>query len=113
LIDTRTTGEYCGESKLAKRGGAIPTSKHLEWIDTLDARTGRFKDAAVLRKLFKDAVIDPSMPATTYCQSGGRASVMAFVLEMVSGKEARVYYRSWSEWGNDENTPIVTPPPKR
>jgi 3-mercaptopyruvate sulfurtransferase SseA len=37
---------------------------------------------------------------------------MAFVVELVSGKPARNYYRSWSEWGNDPKTPIVTPKKK-
>ena len=109
LIDARTKDEHCGESKTAKRNGAIPGSKHLEWSDTVEKKTGRFKSAAELTKLFEDAGIDPSKPATTYCQSGGRASVMAFVLELMSGKEARNYYHSWAEWGNDSDTPVVKP----
>jgi thiosulfate/3-mercaptopyruvate sulfurtransferase len=109
IVDTRSTGEYCGTEKSAKRNGTMPGSKHLEWSDTLDAKTGRFKTAAELAKLFQEAGIDPSRPATTYCQSGGRASVMAFVLELMGGKPARNYYRSWAEWGNAAETPIVTP----
>jgi thiosulfate/3-mercaptopyruvate sulfurtransferase len=109
VIDTRSTGEFTGQKKLAKRGGAIPQAKHLEWSDTIDQRTGRFKPPAELAKLFKDAGIDPAKPATTYCQSGGRASVMAFALELTSGKAARNYCRSWAEWGNDERTPIDKP----
>jgi thiosulfate/3-mercaptopyruvate sulfurtransferase len=112
VIDTRSEGEYCGETVKAKRGGAIPGAKHLEWSDTIDRKTGRFKSAGDLAKLFKEAGIDPNRPATTYCQSGGRAAVMAFVLELASGKPARNYYRSWSEWGNDPKTPIVKPKKK-
>ncbi len=112
VIDTRSEGEYCGETAKAKRGGAIPGARHLEWSDTLDKKTGRFKSAAELKKLFRDTGIDPARPATTYCQSGGRAAVMAFVLELVSGKPARNYYRSWSEWGNDPKTPVVRPKKK-
>jgi thiosulfate/3-mercaptopyruvate sulfurtransferase len=109
IVDTRSTGEYCGTEKTAKRNGTVPGSKHLEWSDTLDPKTGRFKTPAELAKLFQEAGIDPARPATTYCQSGGRASVMAFVLELMGGKPARNYYRSWQEWGNAEETPIVTP----
>ena len=68
----------------AKRAGAIPGARHLEWSDLLDKRTGKFKPAPELEKLFADAGIDPKKPATTYCQSGGRASVMAFGLELIS-----------------------------
>jgi thiosulfate/3-mercaptopyruvate sulfurtransferase len=112
LLDTRSTKEYCGETNTAKRNGTLPGAKHLEWSDTLDAKTGRFKTAVQLAKLFKEAGIDPRQPTTTWCQSGGRASVMAFVLELMSGKPARNYYRSWSEWGNSSDTPIITPKKK-
>jgi len=109
IVDTRSEMEYCGEALTAKRNGAIPGAKHLEWSATLDPKTGRFKSPAELAKLLEDAGIDPKKPSTTYCQSGGRASVMAFVLELMGGKPARNYYRSWAEWGNDADTPIVKP----
>jgi thiosulfate/3-mercaptopyruvate sulfurtransferase len=113
ILDVRSTGEYCGTTEKAKRSGAIPGAIHLEWIDTLDKKTGRFKPLSELARLFKDAGIDPKKPATTYCQSGGRAAVMAFVVELMGGREVRNYYRSWSEWGNDPDTPIVKPKPKK
>ncbi len=113
IIDTRSEGEYCGQEAHAKRGGAIPGAVHLEWSDTLDSKTKKFKSPTELRKLFKDAGIDPTKPAITYCQSGGRASVMAFVLELMGDKDVRNYYKSWAEWGNDPGTPIETPKPKK
>ncbi len=109
LVDSRSTGEFCGTEETAKRNGSMPGAVHLEWSDTLDKKTGRFKSADELTKLFKEAGIDPTKPAVTYCQSGGRAAVMAFALELMGGKEVRNYYRSWSEWGNAEETPIVKP----
>jgi thiosulfate/3-mercaptopyruvate sulfurtransferase len=109
LLDARSLGEHCGDKKTAKRSGAIPGAKHLEWSDTIDPKTGRFKGAAELTKLFKDAGIDPERPTTTYCQSGGRAAVAAFVIELMTGKPARNYYKSWAEWGNDPDTPVVKP----
>ncbi len=111
IIDTRSEGEYCGDTKLAERGGSIPGAKHLEWVELIDRKTQRFKAAPELAKLFKDAGIDPKHPAITYCQSGGRAAVMAFALELMGGSEVRDYYRSWSEWGNAPDTPIVQPRP--
>jgi thiosulfate/3-mercaptopyruvate sulfurtransferase len=50
-----------------------------------------------------------NQPAVTYCQSGGRASVVAFTLELMGGKQVKNYYRSWAEWGNAENTPVAKP----
>jgi thiosulfate/3-mercaptopyruvate sulfurtransferase len=110
IIDARSTGEFCGDQASGnKRAGAVPGAVHLEWSDLLDKKSGRFKSAGELTNLFKDAGIDPTKPAVTYCQSGGRASVMAFGLELMGGKDVRNYYRSWAEWGNDDNTPVVKP----
>jgi thiosulfate/3-mercaptopyruvate sulfurtransferase len=108
LIDARASGEFCGTLRTAKRNGAIPEAKNLEWVEVMN-KDGRFKSAADLAKLFKDAGIDLTKPTTTYCQSGGRAAVMAFAVELMTGKPARNYYRSWAEWGNDDKTPVVIP----
>src|SRR5216683_7304470 len=109
LVDSRSTGEFCGTEETAKRNGSMPGAVHLEWSDTLDKKTGRFKSADELTKLFKEAGIDPTKPAVTYCQSGGRAAVLAFTLELMGAKEVSNYYRSWAEWGNDPDTPIEKP----
>jgi thiosulfate/3-mercaptopyruvate sulfurtransferase len=109
IIDTRSEKEYCGQTKLAKRGGAIPLAKHLEWKQVLDPKTKRFKRPSELTKLFRDAGIRVDQPATTYCQSGGRAAVMAFTLELMGARDVRNYYRSWMEWGNSEDTPVEVP----
>jgi thiosulfate/3-mercaptopyruvate sulfurtransferase len=106
IVDARSAGEFCGDTKLAKRGGAIPGAKHLEWSDLIDAQTKRFKSAETLAKLFKDAGVSLERPNITYCQSGGRAAVMAFGLELMGAKNVRNYYRSWAEWGNSADTPV-------
>jgi thiosulfate/3-mercaptopyruvate sulfurtransferase len=112
ILDARSEAEHCGTEALAKRGGAIPSAKHLDWVDVIDQKTGRFKDSARIRKLLADAGVDPARPVVTHCQSGGRASVMALALELVGAKEVRNYYASWAEWGNAEDTPIVPGKPK-
>ncbi len=109
IVDARTRAEYCGEKALAKRGGAIPKAAHLDWSNLVDAKTGRFKSPQELAKLFKDAGVDLDKPVVTYCQSGGRASVMAFALELMGGKQVQNYYRSWAEWGNAADTPVEKP----
>jgi thiosulfate/3-mercaptopyruvate sulfurtransferase len=108
IIDARSEKEYCGEEARAKRGGAIPGAKNLDWTDLLN-KDGHFKSAAQLRQLFKAHDISLKEPAVTYCQSGGRASVMAFALELMGVKDVRNYYCSWNEWGNDPDTPVVRP----
>jgi len=93
----------------AKRNGAIPGAIHKEWTEVIDKKTQRFKSPEELSKLFEEAGIDLNKSSVTYCQSGGRAAVMAFALELMGGKSVRDYYRSWSEWGNAEDTPIERP----
>ena len=109
VADARSEKEYRGEEKKAKRGGAIPGACRLEWVEVIDPKTQRFKGPVELAKVIKEAGIDLGRPTVTYCQSGGRASVLAFALELMGAKDVRNYYRSWNEWGNDPDTPIVVP----
>jgi thiosulfate/3-mercaptopyruvate sulfurtransferase len=109
IVDARSTGEFCGESNTAKRNGAMPGAVHLEWTELIDKTSQRFKPPAEMRKLFKDKGIDLRRPIVTHCQSGGRSSVMAFALELMGGDQVRNYYKSWAEWGNAEDTPVVKP----
>ncbi|HLJ92367.1 MAG TPA: sulfurtransferase [Gemmataceae bacterium] len=110
IVDARSRGEYCGEEGSAKRGGAIPGAVHLEWLEVLDDKSQRFKRPEELSELFRKKGITVDRPAITYCQSGGRAAVMAFALELMGDDRVRNYYKSWAEWGNAEDTPIIKPP---
>jgi len=114
IVDARSQKEFCGEEKLKnKRAGAIPGAKNLEWDDLLDPKTGRFLPAVKIHMLLEGAEISLDRPTATHCQSGGRASVMAFALELMGAREVRNYYSSWAEWGNDPNTPIVPGTPNK
>jgi thiosulfate/3-mercaptopyruvate sulfurtransferase len=113
IIDARSEGEYCGLTKTAKRNGSIPGAVHLEWKDCLDPKTKRFKSPEEIARLLRDRKIDVEQPAVTYCQSGGRAAVVAFTLELMGGRQVKNYYKSWSEWGNAEDTPIQKVEPKK
>jgi thiosulfate/3-mercaptopyruvate sulfurtransferase len=106
ILDTRSRAEYCGTKEMAKRSGAIPGATHLEWVEVLDPQTHKFKGPNELLKLFQEKGIDLNRPSVAHCQSGGRASVMAFALELMGAKDVRNYYRSWEEWGNAQDTPI-------
>lgn len=106
VIDARCSDEFCGKLELAKRGGAVPTAKLLDWSSLIDEKTHRFKEPAELRRLFRDAGIALDRPSVTYCQSGGRASVMQFALELMGADHVCNYYQSWAEWGNADDTPI-------
>ncbi len=108
IVDARSEKEFCGDEKMNnKRAGAIPGAKQLEWSDLLDKPTQRFKTATELKALFADAGIALDKPSAAHCQSGGRASVMTFAMELMGAKSVGNYYQSWTEWGNADDTPVV------
>lgn len=108
IIDARSEDEYCGTSNSAKRNGHIPGATPLEWTELL-GKDKKFKSAPELQKLLAEKKIDLDKPAVTYCQSGGRAAVVSFGLELMGAKNVRNYYKSWAEWGNAEDTPVEVP----
>jgi thiosulfate/3-mercaptopyruvate sulfurtransferase len=105
LIDSRTASEYTGQQAQGPRGGRVPGAKHLEWKEFLDAH-GRFKSADEIAKLLVKRKVFAGETAITYCQSGGRASLDAFALELMGFKNVKNYYGSWSEWSADEKLPV-------
>ncbi|MEE9275565.1 MAG: rhodanese-like domain-containing protein, partial [bacterium] len=50
IHDTRSAGEYYAENVRAARGGAIPGSIHLEWLESIGP-DGAFKPAGELREM--------------------------------------------------------------
>jgi thiosulfate/3-mercaptopyruvate sulfurtransferase len=108
VVDARSAAEFCGDERLNnRRAGAIPGARQLEWSDLIDRTTHRFKPAPELRRLFRQAGIALDRPSATYCQSGGRASVMAFALELMGADGVSNYYPSWAEWGDAADTPVT------
>jgi thiosulfate/3-mercaptopyruvate sulfurtransferase len=85
----------------------------LEWNDLLAKDTHRFKPSTELRKLIDESGIRLDRPIATHCQSGGRASVMAFGLELMGAKNVSNYYTGWAEWGNSDDTPVVPGKPQK
>lgn len=114
IIDSRSEKEFCGIEKLGnRRAGAIPRAKHLEWSDLLDPASQRFKPEPALRRLFSESGIALDRPSVSHCQSGGRASVMVFALELMGARQVSNYYASWGEWGNADDTLVVPGKPKQ
>ncbi len=104
IVDARSAGEYTGTEKRAKRGGHVPTACSLEWSNLVD-KDGRFLAEPELKAKVAKAGVKAGDPLITHCQSGGRASVNAFVFERL-GFKTRNYYLGWSDWGNAEDTPV-------
>jgi thiosulfate/3-mercaptopyruvate sulfurtransferase len=104
IIDARSVPEHTGAEVRSKRGGHIPSACSLEWANLVD-KDGRFLDETSLRSKLERSGVKPREPVITHCQSGGRASVDAFVMERL-GFPTRNYYLGWSDWGNADETPV-------
>lgn len=65
VLDTRTAAEHYGHVARSARGGAIPGSIHIEWLNNLD-EDGMFKPAAELRTLYESAGITPEKRVMAY-----------------------------------------------
>lgn len=64
IVDTRSTDEFTGKDVRGKRGGHIPSAKHLDWKE-LVADNGRLKSPEQLRALFRQRGIEPDRTAVT------------------------------------------------
>jgi thiosulfate/3-mercaptopyruvate sulfurtransferase len=94
LVDARTDVEF--------EAGRIAACNHLDWKELVDSKTGKLLPAKELLAKLQQAGFEPDQPMITYCESGGRASVMAFALELMGGKHVANYYGSWSDWQDHE-----------
>jgi thiosulfate/3-mercaptopyruvate sulfurtransferase len=106
LLDCRSPAEYAGQDLRARRGGHIPGAVNIEWTRALDPqRHLRLKETAELAALYQQAGVTPDKQIITYCQTHHRSALSYIVLKNL-GYQVRAYPGSWSEWGNDPDTPV-------
>jgi thiosulfate/3-mercaptopyruvate sulfurtransferase len=120
IVDARTTREFNGDDIRALRGGHIPGAVNIpyesNWVDPETPRKLQrklvnnkdgmgIKDRAALQQLY--AGLDPEKETIVYCQSGGRASETATVLQELGFKNVRIYDSSWLGYGNDFTAPVA------
>ena len=111
IWDARSAAEYSGEKAFSKRGGHIPGAVNLEWTQTMDRDRGlRLLPLTTLRSRLQQLGIDDSKQVVTHCQSHHRSGLTYLVAKLL-GLSVQAYPGSWSQWGNDPNTPISTVQP--
>jgi len=107
VLDARSPGEYSGEDVRAQRGGHIPGAVNLEWLQTMDRdRHLRFKPDAELQAMLGERGITPEKEVITHCQTHHRSAHTYVMLKHLGYDRVRGYAGSWSEWGNDPDTPV-------
>ena len=108
VLDTRSEGEYLGTTVRARRGGAVPGARHVEWLSAL-GEDGSFKPAPELRRMYAAVGITPDREVITYCQGGYRAAHGYLTLRLLGYPRVRNYLGSWKEWGDREDLPVEVP----
>lgn len=104
LWDARSSEEFDGSSVFANRGGHIPGAVNLDWLDTMD-RQNSLKLVADMQALLDSRGIAADKSIITYCQTHHRSGLTYLIGKML-GYRIRAYHGSWSEWGNDPDTPV-------
>ena len=113
IVDTRSPKEYAGEDVRAQRGGHIPGAVHIDWIHNLTMGASKtFRSKTELTALYVNAKVVREKRIVTHCQTGVRGAHTYFALRLLGYDNVAVYDGSWAEWGNDRQTPIVTPTTK-
>jgi len=106
VVDARTLGEFNGNDLRSARGGHIPGAIHFEWSQIKDPNTMKLRPLSEIESLFTKASIQKDKTTVTYCQTHMRSSVLSLVMKALEFKEVRGYAGAWSDWGNQEDTPI-------
>lgn len=107
LLDARSGKEFRGEKVMAARGGHIPGARHMEWTEAMDRqRDLRLKPAEELRRMLESRGITPDKTVVTYCHSHHRSAHTYIMLKSLGYDRVKGYPGSWSDWGNEPNTPV-------
>ena len=106
MLDARSLAEYNGEKIYAARGGHIPGAINIEWTDFMDqGRNLRLKSIAELRSQLEEKGFSTDKTVVAYCHTHHRSAHTWFVLKYL-GYTVLGYEGSWSDWGNQPDTPV-------
>lgn len=107
IWDARSPEEWAGTKIVAARGGHIPGAINLDWLELMDRQRGlRLREDAGALVASRGFRSDSKI--ITHCQTHHRSGLTYLVGKML-GLDIRAYHGSWSEWGNDPDTPIDNP----
>lgn len=108
IWDARSAAEYTGEKVISARGGHIPGAVNYEWTLGMDAANGlRINNLDDFRQLLTTLGLDESKEIATHCQTHHRSGY-TYLVGKILGLNIKAYAGSWSEWGNDPDTPVTT-----
>lgn len=109
IADARPAGRFAGaepEPRPGVRAGHMPGARNVP--ATTLSENGTLLPLDRLKAVLEDAGLDLSKPIVTSCGSGVTAATITLALESLGHTENKLYDGSWTEWGSQPDTPVVT-----
>ena len=107
IWDARSPEEYSGTRVVAARGGHVPGAINLDWLELMDPQR-QLRLVTNLAEVIAAKGFDQAESVITHCQTHHRSG-LSYLAGKLLGLNIRAYHGSWSEWGNDPDTPIDNP----
>lgn len=107
IFDARSPEEFNGTKAFAQRGGHIPGAINIEWTEAMDLNNDkRLKPENELREMLESKGITTDKTIVTHCHTHHRSAHTYIMLKSLGYEKVKGYPGSWSDWGNEPNTPI-------
>ncbi|WP_428463395.1 sulfurtransferase [Photobacterium kagoshimensis] len=107
IVDARPAERFAGkqiEPRAGVRSGHMPNAKNLPFAKVVF--DGKLADKSRLNKYF-DELAPTEQQYIFSCGSGITACILALAAEQTGRKHIAVYDGSWTEWGSNEQYPVV------
>ncbi len=110
VLDARSSERFYArvpEPRPGLRTGHMPGARNIPYTELLAADQTLLPRAALLER-FARAGVSADTAVVTSCGSGVTAAVLTLGLAVAGLPEGALYDGSWTEWGGQADTPIVT-----